>query len=152
MQTRVYVPLSAASVRALSRTGGLAADRSAPLAAYAVTPALRQAHVGWDEEDLEYLAFADAARSGTASAGSPRLVVAADVEEGELVDDVMGGSGSASSGDVVSSVLLTTPVPVRRIVSLHVEDLTGARPGPDELADFLWYDVTELESVTDLLA
>ena len=152
MQTRVYVPLSVAGLRALSGTAGLVADRTAPIAAHAVTLALRQAHVGWDEEDLEYLAFADAARAGTTSASSPRVVVAADVEEGDLVDDVTGDGSAASSGDILSSVLLTAPLPVRRIVSLHVEDLAGARPGPDELADFLWYDVTELESVTDLLA
>lgn len=153
MQTRIYVPTTTTGIRRLAVEGVLA---DLPIAGYAVTPALRQAHPGADEEDLEYAAFLDAtsaaviggARSGgLGSTPARRVVLAADVDADAVVEagDVGGGAGGSGAG---SAVLIREPIARRQIVSLHVQAPSTVVAGADE---YLWYDVTELDAlVADL--
>lgn len=137
MQTRIYVPLTVAALRDLSRTGAIG---PAPLTAFAVTTDLRQAHTTADEEQLEYLAFLDAARSF--ANGVVPVIAAADVDE-ESVAEV--GSGAAE-------VRVSTPVPRRRVAAFQVAEEADMPTGSLEAAvDYLWYDATELDVVIDLL-
>lgn len=141
MQTRIYLPLSVAALRRLSRDGVLDAP---PLSAYAVTADLRREHPTADDEELEYLAFVDAATS----TGPPRVVAAADVE----ADDV-DPSGAASGA--MSAVRVAASVPRRQVVSFHVADADGdpstGGGGSGGIPEFSWYDATELEVVVSLL-
>jgi hypothetical protein len=133
---RVYVPLTPAMVRDLADTRQIS---PAPVAAHAVTPRLERALPGSDEEEREYAALRDAAAAADAlSAGSVvrRVVVAADVDSA-WVDHRRG-----ESSDVLSTVEITEPVPLRLVVSFHVDEVAGRHD--DEL---LWYDVTELAEV-----
>src|ERR1700689_936998 len=62
----------------------------APLAAFAVTPALREAYASGDDEELEYMAMLAAARQSLrlleADPAAPRrrVVLAADVPESQV--------------------------------------------------------------------
>ena len=56
VQTRVYVPLTVATLRRLGTSGHL---EPAPFTAYAVTTDLRREDPNADEEELEFLAFTD---------------------------------------------------------------------------------------------
>ena len=58
VQNRVYVALDRAALRRLATAGRL---EPAPFTAYAVTTDLRREHPNADDEELEYLAFIDAA-------------------------------------------------------------------------------------------
>ncbi len=143
MQTRIYRPLTVAELRRLSRDGALG---PAPTTAYAVTGDLRRGHPGADDEELEYLAFGDAARSGA----DVRVVAAADVDDAdlaELLDPTLA----------VSAVRVTAEVPRRQVVSFHLAEAgsatdTAAPTGPDGIPAFSWYDATELDVVLDLLS
>ena len=146
MPTRVYLPVSSADLTTLAADGRLPAGPGGTRRAHAVTSALTQAHPSVDEEDLEYLAFCDAARSAVPD-HPPRLVLAGDVEAAEVLADT-GGAGQKHPR---SAVEVRGQVAVRQVVSVHVEDLVGPPSGPGELPDFLWYDVTELDSVVDQL-
>lgn len=137
MQTRIYLPLTVAALRHLSRIGAI---EPAPLTAHAVTTDLRREHGAADDEELEYLAFLDAARS--TAAGGVRVVAAADVDD-ETLAEVLADDES------LSGVRVSAPVPRRRIASLHV---ALDQPGDTGKApDLLWYDATELDVVIDLL-
>ena len=129
VQTRIYVPLSAASLRGLRSTGRL---EPAPFTAYAVTTDLRRGHAGADGEELEYLAFTDA----TSADGSP-VVAAADVDA-DVVTDLLDG------GAATSAVRIARPVSRRQVASFHV-----VNPGS---GDYSWYDATELDVVLEALA
>ena len=137
---RVYVPLGRAGLEELATAGALAAGPGTPRTAYAVTSGLEQAAPGLDVEDLEYAAFSDAVDAAAAlrSRRSDRRVVAAADADLSWV--------SPRDGKPVSKVVLTSPVPLSRVASFHVDDeVTGA---VDEEADeLLWYDVTELDDV-----
>jgi hypothetical protein len=143
VQTRVYLPLTVSELRRLGRDGTLA---PAPIPAYAVTVDLRRERPGADEEELEYLAFLDAAGSGTA--GTVRVVAAADVDA-DAVEELLAREAP------VSEVRVTVPVPMRHVASLHVAEgpvATAAGNGiPDLASGFSWYDATELDVVVDLL-
>ena len=137
--TRIYIPLNASGLRALSAQGSL---QGAPFPAHAVTPALREATPDEGQDEWEYAALNDAAQTSAAllTAGERRrLVAAADVSP----DDV----GPAEPGDsaIESAVSVSAPVPLRRIASFHVD---GDDAGDEDL---MWYDVTELPVVLDLL-
>ncbi len=133
---RIYLPLQASDLDALRGPAGSVA----PGWAYAVTQRLERTHRGADEEELEYVAFSAAVAQAGESRGRAalrRLVAAADVER-SLVAEVADASRPAL-------VRLAGPVPVRAVVSFHLDE----RPGGRE--ELLWYDVTELEAVRALL-
>ncbi len=144
-QTRIYLPLTPADVADLARSGEVS-----PSSAYAVTPALRSDLPAGDEEEREYVAMGEAivaagelrdsgAGSPSAQGGGRRVVAAADVDTvAVLVTPVR-------PGEARSLVALEGPVPLRRVVSFHVDE----EPGGDD--DLLWYDVTELDEVARLL-
>jgi hypothetical protein len=134
MQTRIYVPLTAAALRRLSSNGSL---EPVPFTAYAVTTDLRREHPTADDEELEYLAFTDAA---TTTAGPAPVVAAADVDA-DVVTDLLDQTTA------VSAVRVATAVPRRQVASFHVAD-PGTTSG-SRLPDYSWYDATELEVVVD---
>jgi Family of unknown function (DUF6912) len=138
-RTRIYVPLTPPMVRALAEAREIAPT---PIAAHTVTPRLERAHPSADEEEREYAALCEAAEAaGALSSGSVvrRVVVAADVESTWV--DPRRGEGS----DVLSTVDITEPVPLRLVASFHVDEV----PGQDD-DELLWYDVTELPEVVRL--
>jgi len=139
VQNRVYVALNRTALRRLATAGRL---EPAPFTAYAVTTDLRREHPNADDEELEYLAFIDAASDGASDAatdagtgGPARVVAAADVDADLLTDLLVPGAP-------VSAVRVAAPVPRRQVASFHVAD---------EGAGFAWYDATELDVVIDLL-
>jgi len=139
VQNRVYVALDRTALRRLATAGRL---EPAPFTAYAVTTDLRREHPNADDEELEYLAFIDAASDGASDAatdagtgGPARAVAAADVDADLLTDLLVPGAP-------VSAVRVAAAVPRRQVASFHVAD---------EGADYAWYDATELDVVIDLL-
>jgi hypothetical protein len=160
---RVFVAATLPVLRAL-RDGGLAE----PVAAHAVTSALREWYVEGDTEELEYAALSEAAAGSVrllaADAGAPRrrVVVAAEVPDA-AVRPVTGSARSA--------VVVGTDLTADRVVSVHVDDddatadvAAAARALPaadagDEQArlavedaeghELLWYDVTELDDLLE---
>ena len=135
VQNRVYVALNRTALRRLATAGRL---EPAPFTAYAVTTDLRREHPNADDEELEYLAFIDAATDAASDAGTggpARVVAAADVDADLLTDLLVPGAP-------VSAVRVAAPVPRRQVASFHVAD---------EGAGFAWYDATELDVVIDLL-
>ncbi|GLZ03842.1 hypothetical protein Acsp03_13080 [Actinomadura sp. NBRC 104412] len=163
---RVYVP---STLTGLAR---VLADKEvgpAPLAAYAVTPALREWYASGDLEELEYAAMTAAARASlrllAAEPETParRVVLAAEVPD-ELV---RAGSGDRFDEQTRALVQVTEPIPWRAIASGHVDDESAvadvraavqAVPAADkgdedarftvdgaEGHELLWYATQELE-------
>jgi hypothetical protein len=160
---RVYVPATVELLQTLRDTG-----LPAPVAAHAVTPALREWYVEGDLEELEYAASDDAAAASVrllAATGSDvprRVVVAADVP-----DDAVTPGGLTRSG-----VQVQVPVTLAEVASVHVDDeearadvrvavqaVPAAVAGDEDAAadveqaagsELLWYDVTELDDVLRL--
>jgi hypothetical protein len=160
---RVFVPATMPLLGAL-RADGL----PAPVAAHAVTGALREWYVEGDGEELEYAASTEAAAASVRllaadpKAPSRRVVVAAEVPDA-AVRPVAGSARSA--------VVLGTDLTADLVVSVHVDDddaaadvgaaaraVPAADAGDEDAVhavedaeghELLWYDVTELD---DLLA
>ena len=137
--TRVYLPLTAADLESLADGMDLGTP---PVAAHGVTPALGRPGLVTDEEELEHLAWVAAADEAEAlrDTDERRVVASADLDEGLVA--------VPADGDVPSRVELLAPVPRSRLVSLHVDE----HRGDTGTADLLWFDVTELGAVLDLLA
>ena len=178
---RVYLPATLATLAA----GYLAGEFGAGHSAHAVTPALREWYVEGDQEELEYAALSEAVEASLRLLAAEqatgaeladryryrRVVVAADVAPA----DVVAGAGRTGGdhqvpGDpadaVRSAILLGAPVPLRAVVSVHVDDddavdavrdalaaLPAAGQGDDDALfaldealahELLWYDVTEI--------
>jgi hypothetical protein len=138
-QTRIYLPMTPDDVRRL------AAEREvgpSPLQAYAVTQRLeRSSAADLLEEELEYAALTEAVDRAARLQGSSvakRVVAAADVDP-EWV------AGVEDQG--LAAVEITQPVPLRLVVSFHVDETAGDQG----LDDLLWYDATELDEVLRLL-
>ena len=138
-QTRIYLPMTPDDVRRL------AAEREvgpSPLPAYAVTQRLERSHAADAlEEELEYAALTEAAERAARLQGSSvvkRVVAAADVDPAWV-------SGVEDEG--LAAVEITQPVPLRLVVSFHVDETAGDQG----LEDLLWYDATELDEVLRLL-
>lgn len=120
-QSRAYVPLSLAGLRALRDEG-----RLPPGPAYAVTEALRGAYADSqvsDEEELEYVAMTIAARASltllaAGDAGDRRRIVVA-------VDAAV-----TPDRDQPARVHLDAVVPLSRVASIHV-DTDDVRPAVD---------------------
>ena len=163
---RVYLATTWPALRAALAAGEIG---PAPLAGFAVTPALRESYASGDEEELEYAAMAMAARASlrllAADAGAPprRVTVAADVPDHQV-------SGGADSGEP-ASVAIALAVPLARVVSAHLDDpqaaadvraavaaLPAADRGDDDAKftvdgaegnELLWYAVQELPYLFD---
>jgi hypothetical protein len=123
---RVYLP---STLPALARALTSGEVGPAPVAGYAVTPALREWYADGDLEELEYAAMMAAARSSLRlladAAGNPprRVVLAAEVPDA-VVTKEPGDAGLAAGSDR-ALVRLVTPVPIAKIVSGHVDDLVA---------------------------
>jgi hypothetical protein len=170
---RVYVPATLSMLHTLVKTGELAAVNGT---AFALTPALRESYASGDAEELEYAAMADAGRASlrllaaelaSQPADGPailprRAVVAADVTEVTQRPDLDA-----------AVVRLAGPIPLRHIVSVHV-DTEDAEPavraaaavmdaadlgdpdaeftlGDAEDHELAWYAAQELPFLLDLL-
>jgi hypothetical protein len=143
--TRIYLPLNASMLRGLSTTGAL---EGAPLTAHAVTEAVQAAAPSSGQDEWEYAVLNDAALSSGAMlepGETRRIVAAADVSSHLLAPAGVGDSA------VESAVSVLEPVPLQRIASFHVDGDAAADDDSAEDEDLLWYDVTELPVVLDLL-
>jgi hypothetical protein len=163
---RVYLPATLPALAELLRQAEIG---PAPLRAFAVTPALRESYASGDLEELEYVAMTHAARASLRLLGadteSPRrrVVLAADVPA-----EHVGCNGGFSDPTVVE---VAAPIPLRWIVSGHVDDLVAvadvakavealpaADSGDDDASflvdgaeghELLWYATQELPYVMD---
>jgi hypothetical protein len=137
----------------------------APLPAFAVTPALREAYASGDDEELEYVAMLAAARESLrllhADPGLPRrrAVLAADVPDAQVTWQAYD--------DDPAAVVIGAVVPVAAVAAGHVDELeavpdvtaaaaavTAADLGDDDAAftvdsaeahELAWYATQELE-------
>ena len=138
-QTRIYVPLLPDQVRRL------AADRElgpAPVAAFGVTERIERADPTGVEEEWEYAALTEAVEAAALlqrTTVAKRVVAAADVEPAWVVPD--------GTRDGLGAVMVSSAVPLARIVSFHVDE----EAGDQGVEDLLWYDATELDEVRRLL-
>jgi hypothetical protein len=158
---RVYLPATLPSLARLLREDGIAV---APVRGFAVTPALREWYASGDLEELEYVAMTHAARASLRlllddpDAPRRRVVLAADVPEALVSHD--GGF------DEAAVVEIADPVPLRWVVSGHIDDplaasdiqaavtaLPAADKGDEDARfavdgaeghDLLWYATQEL--------
>ncbi|MEU5993792.1 hypothetical protein ABZ806_32875 [Spirillospora sp. NPDC047418] len=161
---RVYLPST------LPLLAGVHAAREvgpAPLAAHAVTPALREWYASGDLEELEYAAMTAAARASLRllaadpSAARRRVVLAA-----EVPDTAITWSNTDLGNGDRALVELSTTIPWKKIASGHVDDpgavpditaaveaLTAADTGDEDARftvdgaeghDLLWYATQEL--------
>ncbi|MEV0268688.1 hypothetical protein AB0H43_07930 [Hamadaea sp. NPDC050747] len=163
-KVRVYLAATLPML-AEARTAG----EVAPVAAHAVTPALREWYVEGDEEELEYVAFTRAAQDALrllhadAAAARRRVVVSADVAAGAVRQQ--DGELGSSAIQVSAAVRLTD------VAAIHVDDADAesavaaaaevvdqaAAGDPDaqftvdsaEDHELLWYAPSELADVLD---
>jgi hypothetical protein len=166
--TRVYVPTTLVGLARAQKLGTLDDPDStvgAQLPAHAVTGAVREWYVEGNLEELEYSALIEAAEASLRLLAleplSPRrrVVVAVDVPE-TLV---------SPGGEHRSSVRITGPIELSRVVSVHVDEvesqdtivaavdaLAAAAGGDDdarfqldeaEACDLLWYDISEIDDL-----
>jgi hypothetical protein len=147
-----------------------AAGQVEPVAAHAVTPALREWYVEGDEEELEYVAFTraaqDALRLLRADAQAPRrrVVISADVP----ANSIRSAEGELGS----SAVQVGVEVSLADVAAIHVDDgdaeadVAAAADVVEEAAagdpdaqftvdsaedhDLLWYAPSELADVLNL--
>lgn len=167
--TRVYLPATLATLAAAYVGGGFSSGH----AAHAVTAAVREWYIEGDSEELEYVAFGEAAEASLRLLAAEiaaeeryenrRVVVAADVpaEFVEAVAEAMGGGPALRS-----QVRVSCTVPLSAVASVHVDGeearaaVSGAvrsvpaadagdddaRFALDEAAahQLLWYDVSEI--------
>jgi hypothetical protein len=164
---RVYLPSTLpalADILAKGETG------PAPLRAFAVTPALREAYASGDDEELEYVALLAAARQSLRlladdpRAARRRVVLAADVPDGEV---------RWTAYDEPATVVLGAPVSLTTLASGHIDAAAaepdvaaaaaaiGAADAGDEDAAFTvdsadghelaWYAVQELHDFPERL-
>jgi len=142
---RVYLPATTSLLRALVETSSFG---TAPLTAFAVTPALREWYVDDDIEELEYAASLEAARaslrllSADPSAAPRRVVIAAD-----LPDDAVTIRDDLDRG----VVRLAAPVSLRQVASVHVDDTDAEKAVRSAIAVIDAADVgdTEAEDAVD---
>jgi hypothetical protein len=119
---RVYLPSTLPALAELLRTGEIGPP---PVHGFAVTPALREWYSSGDVEELEYVALMHAARdslrllAADPSAPQQRVVLAA-----ELTDGLAGGQEIGP--DDPALVKIGSPVPLRDVVSAHIDDPAAA--------------------------
>jgi hypothetical protein len=118
---RVYLPGTLTALAAVIRVGQIG---PAPVRGFAITPSLREWYASGDEEELEYVAMAQAARGslrllhGDPAAPRRRVVLAAEVPDGQVI--------CVAGFDEPALVKVTEPVPVGRVISGHVDDPMAA--------------------------
>ncbi|MDH2392946.1 hypothetical protein QCN29_30035 [Streptomyces sp. HNM0663] len=165
---RVYVPLTLPGLAEAYRTGELG---PAPLAAFAVTPGLREWYVSDDIEELEYAALNRAAAAslrllaGDPGAARRRVVVAVDVPDQQAVVD----PDRALDANAVGEVRVGAAVPLAKAAAVHIdaedavadvsaaaEALGAADQGDDDARftvdgaedhELLWYGVQEIPNL-----
>ncbi|MEO3978141.1 hypothetical protein [Streptomyces sp. CAU 1734] len=165
---RVYVPLTLSGLAEVHKRGELGPG---PVTAYAVTPGLREWYVSDDVEELEYAALSRAAAAslrmiaGRPDAAGRRVVVAADVRDGDATADPDRALDASSLGEV----RIAGPIPLTGAAAVHVdaddavEDVTaaagalGAADQGDDDARFtvdgaedhelLWFGIQEIPSI-----
>ncbi|NYG07726.1 hypothetical protein BJ986_002213 [Phycicoccus badiiscoriae] len=138
-QTRIYVPLLPDAVRRLAADGQVG---PAPVEAFGVTERIERADPTGLEEEWEYAALCEAVDAAAGLQGTTvvkRVVAAADVDPGSVTPD--------GSREGLAALTVSTPVPLSRIVSFHVDETAGDQG----MEDLLWYDATELDEVLRLL-
>lgn len=161
---RVYIATTTAGLELLRHSGF-----RPPLAAHAVTGALREWYAEGDCDELEYAAAAEAAAASlrllARDERGRRVVVAADVPDASVQPHLRADAGAPSS------VLVSSAVTREQVVSLHLDDniagadvaaAVAALPAADagdadaqcvvddaQGHELLWYDVTELDDVLD---
>jgi hypothetical protein len=137
----------------------------APLRAFAITPALREAYASGDEEELEYVAMLAAARQSLrlldAAPDAPRrrVVLAADVPDAEV--------SWQAYDDEPAAVAVAAAIPVTALAAGHIDDpgaaadvaaaadaVAAADAGDDDASfavdsaeahELAWYATQELE-------
>jgi hypothetical protein len=138
-RVHVYLPTTLTGLASALDAGTVG---PAPLDGFAITPGLRAALPGEDDEELEYAAQTRAADVAlvrlAASPGAPhrRVVVAVEVEPGDL-DDVDGLETGA--------VVLRAEGPLARVVSALVDDVAA-----EPLLGRLLVDPDDADAATDL--
>lgn len=132
---RVYLPLDSAALDGLRRTGEVG---PAPVVGHAAVPGSTRPGLGNDDEEREYAAWSAAAGDAAerAGQGERRVVASADVDAAVVLPVTEGGT----------AVELDSIVGLPRIASFHIDEQPGG-----EVADLLWYDVTELDDVIALI-
>jgi len=111
---RIYLPSTTTELTSLRDEESL----SAPRAATAVTPDLRDWYVDTDLDELEYAALLEAARlslrriDADPSAARRRVVIAADVPDSVVRPDPDSGRGA---------IRLSGDLSLAQVVSLHVD-------------------------------
>jgi len=163
---RVYIPSTLTLLDLACHAGEFGPP---PLTAYAVTPALREWYTEGDEEELEYVAMAQAARASVGliaadpEAARRRVVVACEVSA------VPPADGTVELGD--ASLELHVVVPWTALASIHLDSAgaaevvakaaagwEAAQKGDEDAVfaldscegeDLLWYATQE---IPDLLA
>ncbi len=162
---RVYIPGTVTMLRELNEAGELK-----PLngTAFALTPTLREMYTSGAEEDLEYVAMADAARASLRLLGNDpeamrrRVVIAADVDSAsprpDLDQSVVRIAGTVALKDI-ASIHLDAPE-AEKAVAAAVLVVDAADMG-DEDAEFVlgdvedhdlaWYATQELPFLLELM-
>lgn len=132
---RVYLPLDSSALEGLRRTGELG---PAPVLGHTAVPASTRPGLGNDDEEREYAAWSAAAKDAAerAAEGERRVVASADVDAAVVLPVTDGET----------AVELDSVVALPRIASFHIDEQPGG-----EVADLLWYDVTELDDVIALV-
>jgi hypothetical protein len=168
---RVYVPTTLNALAQAHTDGTLG---TAPLRAYAVTPALREWYLSDDIEELEYAALVRAAQASlrliAADAKAPRrrVVVALDVPDQAVALQVDAEHADASA---LGAVTLTQPQQLAKAAAVHADaddadvrddvsaaaDAVSAADAGDEDARFtvdgaedhelLWFATQEIPSL-----
>lgn len=145
---RIYLPLTHDQLRSL------AADRVLAAPVLGLAPTLSRTDsrtaAAAAEEEAEFAAFSAAAER--AGGAGRRVIAAADVPPGSLEQRAGGGDRAGDLGDGVLQVRTTADLPVRLIVSLHIDEATAETENASGAApDLLWYDITELDAVIEEL-
>jgi hypothetical protein len=111
----------------------LQAGQIDPIAAYAVTPALREAYASGDTEELEYVALLAAARASlgllAADPQAPprRVVLVAEVPEAAVMAAEHPAAVAIIDAEHPAAIAVAGPIPVAKLACAHVDDAEAAQ-------------------------